>query len=65
MEGDDTGWKLYSFGMNDENGRLIEIKMPARTYEDAVGNMKRLIYMERPADHPLNQFWLNDEEDYT
>ena len=64
MDRCDIGWKLFTFGMNDSNGRLIEIKMPARDYHEAVGNVKRLIYMERPSDHPLNEFWLNDEEDY-
>ena len=64
MERNDIGWKLFTFGMNDVNGRLIEIKMPARDYYEAVRNVKCLIFMERPADHPLNKFWLNDEEDY-
>lgn len=61
MDRCDIGWKLFAFGMNDENGRLIEIKMPARDSAEAVENVKRLLCS---VDHPLNEFWLNDEEDY-
>lgn len=64
MERNDTGWKLFTFGMNDENGRLIEIKMPARDEAEAIRNVKGLIYPAHTADHPQNRFWLNDVESY-
>ena len=64
MERNDDGWKVYTFGMNDSYGHLIEIKMPARSYNEAVGNVKRMLYNSLPGDHPNNQFWLNDVENY-
>lgn len=64
MERDDSNVKLYAFGMNDKDGRLIEIKMPATNEHEAFRKMKNLIYFEHPADHPLNRFWLNATEEY-
>ena len=62
MERNDAGWKLYTFGMNYENGRLIAIKIPARNYEEAVANLRRLV--KKRSVYPLKMFWLNAEEDY-
>lgn len=64
MERDDSNIKLYDFGMNDKDGRLIQIKMPAANEHEAISRVKNLIYCEHPADHPLNRFWLNAVEDY-
>jgi hypothetical protein len=64
MERDDTGWKLFSFGMNDEDGRLIEIKIPAQSQAEAVRKIKTLLFRELCEDDPKNKFWLNEEEDY-
>ena len=57
MERNNDGWKLYTFGMNDEDGRLIEIKMPARNYQEAVHRTKRIV-------NAKCAFWLNSEEEY-
>ena len=64
MGRDDKGWKVYTFGMNTAEGRLIEIKMPARSEHEARSSVGSLIHFEHPSDHPLNHFWLNDVEDY-
>ena len=56
--------QVYTFAMNTAEGRLIEIKMPARSEHEARSAVGSLIHFEHPSDHPLNHFWLNDVEDY-
>lgn len=64
MERDDTGIKLYTFGMNDQNGRLIEFKIPSPDQHEAVRTLKQLLGRRVDLAHPDNYFWLNDEKDY-
>lgn len=48
--------------MLDERAKVsLETRLTNKRRRTAY--VKRLLYMEHPADHPLNEFWLNDEED--
>ena len=64
MQRNDNDFKVYTFGMNTAEGRLIEIKMPARSEYEARNAVSSLIHLEHVMEHPLNHFWLNDVEDY-
>ena len=57
-------WNKYTFGMNDENGRLIQISVPARTRDDAYRMVKQMLFFKCAEDDPRWNFWLNDEEEY-
>lgn len=60
MDRDDTNIKLFTFGMNDEYGRLILIKIPAESHSEATQKIREMI-PDRYFDDGL---WLNDVEPY-
>lgn len=63
-ERNDEGWFDYTFGMNDENGRLIQITVPAQTKEDAVRIVRQMLFFECNPGSPRWRFWLNDCRPY-
>ena len=64
MRQNDDDIKVYCFGMNDENGRLIDIHIPAKSGPDATRRIKRILFTQLCEDAPENYFWLNSVEDY-
>lgn len=63
-ERDDTGWFDYTFGMNDDNGRLIQIIIPARTEDAARKVVRKMLFGEKYLDGISRHFWLNDCQPY-
>lgn len=64
MERDDTHIKLFAFGMNDDDGRLIEIKIPACNEDEAIRKIRKLLLFKLWEDDPKPYFWLNAVEEY-
>ena len=64
VERDDSGWFYYTFAMNDENGRLIEISVPAQNETDARLQVNTMLFMECNWGHPKWKYWLNDCRPY-
>ena len=58
MERDDSGWFEYTFGMNDESGRLLQIIVPARSEADARELVNKMFYLDRWS------YWSNDVHPY-
>lgn len=58
MERDDSGWFEYTFAMNDENGRLLQIIVPARSEADARKLVNKMYHLDRW------HYWLNDVRPY-
>ena len=54
----DEGWFDFTFGMNDENGRLIQVTIPARL------KLRQMLFMECVEGNPRWHFWLNDCKPY-
>ena len=55
---------LYTFGCNTYDGKLVEIKVPADSYNQA---FKIAVKMRDAGTEIIdkdNGLWLNDEEDY-
>ena len=57
-ERDDSEYYDFTFGMNDENGRLIQFVIPARTEEEARRIMRNILR------DSSSKFWLNDCSPY-
>lgn len=53
--------ETYIFGMNDEAGHLIEIKVPAYSKKEALQIIGTLVRPEHCVKHKI---WLNAVEDY-
>ena len=63
-EREDNGWFYYTFAMNDEKGRLIEISVPAQNETDARRQINQMLFTVCDYDHPKWKYWLNDCHPY-
>lgn len=60
MERDDTNIKKLTFAFYDEDDRLIEIKVPAKTVAEGEGKVRAMI----PDSYFDDGLFLNNEEPY-
>jgi len=63
-ERNDVGWFDYTFGMNDDNGRLIQITIPAQNESDARHTLNLMLFEQCNWGHPRWNYWLNDCKPY-
>ncbi|MDU7030775.1 hypothetical protein [uncultured Robinsoniella sp.] len=50
--------QLFCYGANDENGKLIELKIPAETIAESKNRLSMLV------GEKDREFWLNDVKKY-
>lgn len=60
----DEGWFDFYFGMNDENGRLVQVIIPARDEAEARLKLRQMLFFECVEGNPRWRFWLNDKRPY-